>query len=170
VTKSSNHTLSLHRLTSNSSITTNFPWLSPTDNSFVLLVPYCTPTAFIPVLHLIYHWITYIASRQTNRKHRFLYCCEGMFTAPLPSNRYIRCRGNVFNDPFPSRGSIRHNVNNGLTDMNDIYVFEKCLEAFKIWRWTKKYLGIQKFNSDLSHTDTSNETSNISNGNRVPTA
>jgi hypothetical protein len=32
VTKSSNHTLSLLRLASNSSSTTNFPWLSPTDN------------------------------------------------------------------------------------------------------------------------------------------
>jgi hypothetical protein len=32
VTKSSNHTLSLHRVTSNSSSTTNFPWLSPTEN------------------------------------------------------------------------------------------------------------------------------------------
>jgi hypothetical protein len=31
-TKSSNHTLSLHRLTSNSSSTTNYPWLFPTDN------------------------------------------------------------------------------------------------------------------------------------------
>jgi hypothetical protein len=37
VTKSSNHTLSLHRLTSNSSSTANFPWLSPIDNSVVLL-------------------------------------------------------------------------------------------------------------------------------------
>jgi hypothetical protein len=32
VTKSSNHTLILHRLTSASSSITNFPWLSPTDN------------------------------------------------------------------------------------------------------------------------------------------
>jgi hypothetical protein len=45
VTKSSNNTLRLHRLTSNSS--TNFPWLSPTDNAVVLLqFPFshcCTP-------------------------------------------------------------------------------------------------------------------------------
>jgi hypothetical protein len=32
VTKYSNHILNLHRLTSNSSSTTNFQWLSPTDN------------------------------------------------------------------------------------------------------------------------------------------
>jgi hypothetical protein len=32
VIKSSSHTLSLHRPSSNSSSTTNFPWLSPTDN------------------------------------------------------------------------------------------------------------------------------------------
>jgi hypothetical protein len=37
VTKSSNHTLSLHRLTSNSSSTTNFPWLFP------VLVLHCIP-------------------------------------------------------------------------------------------------------------------------------
>jgi hypothetical protein len=28
----------------------------------------------------------YIASRRPNRKHRSLYCCEGVFTAPLHSN------------------------------------------------------------------------------------
>jgi hypothetical protein len=32
VNKSSNHALNLHRLTSNSSSATDFPWLSPTDN------------------------------------------------------------------------------------------------------------------------------------------
>jgi hypothetical protein len=37
VSKSSNHTLTLHKLASNSCSTTNFPWLSPTDNSVVLL-------------------------------------------------------------------------------------------------------------------------------------
>jgi hypothetical protein len=37
VTKSSNHTLRLHRLTSSSSSTTDFPWLSPTNSSVVHL-------------------------------------------------------------------------------------------------------------------------------------
>jgi hypothetical protein len=36
VTKSSNHTLSLHRPTSNSSSATNFPWLFPTDSILIL--------------------------------------------------------------------------------------------------------------------------------------
>jgi hypothetical protein len=35
ITKSSNHKLSLHRPTSNSSSTTNFLWLSPTQNSLI---------------------------------------------------------------------------------------------------------------------------------------
>jgi hypothetical protein len=45
VNKSSNHTLSLHRLTYNSSSTTNFPWLSPTDNwlNSHSRTLYCTP-------------------------------------------------------------------------------------------------------------------------------
>jgi hypothetical protein len=36
VTKSSNHTLNLHRMTSNSSSTVNFPWLFPADSILVL--------------------------------------------------------------------------------------------------------------------------------------
>jgi hypothetical protein len=30
--------------------------------------------------------LRYIVSRRDHRKHRFLYCCEGVFTAPLRSN------------------------------------------------------------------------------------
>jgi hypothetical protein len=42
VNKSSNHTLSFHRLTSSSSSTTrtNYPWISPTDNWTEFLFPY----------------------------------------------------------------------------------------------------------------------------------
>jgi hypothetical protein len=40
------------------------------------------------------------AWRGPHRKHRFLYCCEGMFTAPLPRNRSptvaCTCCGNAF--------------------------------------------------------------------------
>jgi hypothetical protein len=36
--KSSNHVLSLHRLTSNSSSTTNFPWISLTTNCLTVLL------------------------------------------------------------------------------------------------------------------------------------
>jgi hypothetical protein len=65
VTKSSNHTLSLHRLTSNSSSTTNFPWLSPADN-------FHTPAdCFFKLSHL--------QSRGTDRaaqKSQPLYCCQ----------------------------------------------------------------------------------------------
>jgi hypothetical protein len=38
--KSSNHTLSLHRLTSDFSSTSNFPWLSPNDNRNEFPFPY----------------------------------------------------------------------------------------------------------------------------------
>jgi hypothetical protein len=37
---------------------------------------------------LILFSTTYIVSWLTHRKHRFLYCCEGMFTAPSHSNRH----------------------------------------------------------------------------------
>jgi hypothetical protein len=51
--------LSLHRLASNSSSTTNFPWLSPTDNSHSR-----TPTNWSPGIP------RYIASGRTSRKTR----------------------------------------------------------------------------------------------------
>jgi hypothetical protein len=38
-----------------------------------------------PIL-ILAAWDHYIASRRTDRKHYFLYCCEGVFTAPLHSN------------------------------------------------------------------------------------
>jgi hypothetical protein len=44
-------------------------------------------------LTLIYGWTTYVVSRRNHRKHLFLNCCEGTFTAPLPNNRSIRCGG-----------------------------------------------------------------------------
>jgi hypothetical protein len=48
------------------------------------------------------------AWRGPHRKHHFLYCCKGMFTAPLPSKGSIRRRGNVFSDPLPSNGYTRY--------------------------------------------------------------
>jgi hypothetical protein len=69
VNKSSNHTLSLHRPTSNYSSTTNFSisdlrWL--TTELRRLLHPFRTDRA---------------------QKTQLLHCCEGMLTAPLPNNR-----------------------------------------------------------------------------------
>jgi hypothetical protein len=53
VTKSYNYTQSIHRLTSNSSSTTDFPWLSPTDNwtqfSFSDSLLYSTVRRYIPI-------------------------------------------------------------------------------------------------------------------------
>jgi hypothetical protein len=50
--KSSNHTLSLHRLTSNSSSTTNFPWISLTANCLTVMLG------------------TFLYSRYTDTHHR----------------------------------------------------------------------------------------------------
>jgi hypothetical protein len=46
--------------------------------------------AFGPILFLALWDPRYIASRRTNRKHRIVYCCEDMFTAPLPNNGCTR--------------------------------------------------------------------------------
>jgi hypothetical protein len=58
----------------------------------------------------IHDWTTYIVSRRIRRKHIFLYCCEGIFTAPLPSYRSIRCRGNMFSDRLPSNEHGADNI------------------------------------------------------------
>jgi hypothetical protein len=101
VTKSSNHTLSLHILASNSCSTINFPYLFPTDS---ILVLYYIPTLFVLPCHnfstpnsnslisVVLHWIPILwvhrnstASRDfsmslTNlrywprRKHLMYYC------------------------------------------------------------------------------------------------
>jgi hypothetical protein len=44
-----------------------------------------------------------------------LYCSEGLFTDPLPSNERpiaerAGSRGNVFIESLPSNGSMRHNI------------------------------------------------------------
>jgi hypothetical protein len=61
---------------------------------------------------LIYDWTTYTVSRRIHRKHGFLCCCDGMFTAPLPSSRSSIPRvcfcGNVFSDPLPSGPRRKH--------------------------------------------------------------
>jgi hypothetical protein len=49
MTKSSNHTLSLHRLTFHTSSTTNFPWPYSTDNSVPILL-YSVVRRCIPIL------------------------------------------------------------------------------------------------------------------------
>jgi hypothetical protein len=50
------------------------------------------------------------------RKHSLLYCWEGLFTDPLPSNgrlivARISFRGNMSTEPLPGNGSIRHSIN-----------------------------------------------------------
>jgi hypothetical protein len=94
VTKSSNHTPSLLRLTFNSSSTTNFPWLSPTDNSVVLLqfsflyslcCTYCTPCTPRDASFRIR--LSYISSARNtqHRKHS-----PSVVTTQLPSKQSQR--------------------------------------------------------------------------------
>jgi hypothetical protein len=58
----------------------------------------------------------YIASRRTDRKHRFLYCCEGVFTAPLHSNgcysivASVLVAAGMFTESLPSNMYTRHNI------------------------------------------------------------
>jgi hypothetical protein len=57
----------------------------------------------------------YNPSARITQKTQSLYCCEGLFTYPLPSNVLltIACvgsAGNVFTESLPSNGSIRHNT------------------------------------------------------------
>jgi hypothetical protein len=91
VTKSSNHTLCLHRLTStrNSSSVTNFPWLSPTDNghnchSRVSVVFRCTP--YSHSLGSVYpsNCSPYIVAARTTQ-HRKHVTCQNPFLLTLCS-------------------------------------------------------------------------------------
>jgi hypothetical protein len=97
--KSSNHTVCFHRLTSNSSSTTNFPWLFPTDswlnshsrillynfwtlnsNSLVSVALRCTPlhpnSLFFgtQLLQAIFR-VSYKPSARTTQKTPLPYCC-----------------------------------------------------------------------------------------------
>jgi hypothetical protein len=80
VTKSSNHTLCLHRLTSNSSSTTNFLWLSPTDNltqfSFSFSLLYSAVCHCIPILLTLYpsNWLPYIVAAWTTQHRKHMSC------------------------------------------------------------------------------------------------
>jgi hypothetical protein len=79
-----------------------------------LLIHFWLPSPELdPNLFRLLFCTTYIALRRTHRKQRFLYCCEGMFTAPLPSNRRpivprVCFCGNVFSESLPSNGYTRH--------------------------------------------------------------
>jgi hypothetical protein len=126
--KSSSHALSLHRLT------INFPWLSSTniwtELNWTKLSFYCTP---LYAVVFSFSWLssslkltplhrrvtdlqkTYVTCQNAwhgpHRKHNFLYCYEGMFTATLSSKKIIRCRGNsMFSDPLLSNGYTRSNI------------------------------------------------------------
>jgi hypothetical protein len=59
------------------------------SNSFLAISSKSSSTAISrirPNLFLAVWGPPYIASRRTHRKHRFLYCCDGVFTAPLHDN------------------------------------------------------------------------------------
>jgi hypothetical protein len=57
----------------------------------------------------------YNPSARTTQKTQPLYCWEGLFPDPLPSNgrttvARVCFRGNVFTESLPSNGSIRHSI------------------------------------------------------------
>jgi hypothetical protein len=103
VNKSSNHTLSLHRPTSNSSSTTDFP------------------TSDLRRLTTELRWLLQVYPLGTDhaQKAQPLHSCKGMFTLPLPSNRnpifawrgphrkqcHIIAFWNVFTEPLPGNAS-----------------------------------------------------------------
>jgi hypothetical protein len=73
-----------------------------------------------------------MVSRRTHRKHRFLYCCEGMFTAQLPSDRSIRCGGYVFSNSLPSNGHGADHMENTSCNPYSMVAcayFGRCLEV-----------------------------------------
>jgi hypothetical protein len=64
-----------------------------------------------PVLILAACDLRCIASRRTHRKHRFQYCCEGAFTAPLHCNgsySIVACLFVFAGMCFPSRCRATH--------------------------------------------------------------
>jgi hypothetical protein len=109
VTKSSNHTLSLHKLTSNSSSTSNFPWLSPTDNwlnshSRILLYSFvcrCIPIVLtlqnskfqFSNLLLATNWLSLYRLGMEHAKTRHVSDC--VFIGPLPALGMARTTENT---------------------------------------------------------------------------
>jgi hypothetical protein len=81
VTRSSNHTLNLHKLTSNSSSTTNFPWLSPTDNwpnsRSRSTTDFLYSSVLLQRLALEFHSYNSSARTSQHRKNRFPDCSRG---------------------------------------------------------------------------------------------
>jgi hypothetical protein len=113
VTKPSNRTLSLHRLTSNFSSATNIPWLSPIDSSL-------NPHSGAPI-HCSPGILRYIASGRTSRKT----LSRARMSVHWPVLQHWTWSGShrkhlsflsriviaAFFEPLPSSGSIRHNTN-----------------------------------------------------------
>jgi hypothetical protein len=117
VTKSSNHTLSFHRLTSNSSSATNFPWLYPIDNRLPYIVAARTTQHRTHKSRVILrvHWpaTQHWARRRPRTKHFFqypFYCSVHEFRA-LPRNgstcyntkhtkqlRFVECTSKTYSD------------------------------------------------------------------------
>jgi hypothetical protein len=50
------------------------------------------------------------AWRGPHKKHRLLYCCEDMFTAPFPSSKVLLLRARVFSKHLPSNGYTHYNI------------------------------------------------------------
>jgi hypothetical protein len=109
MTKSSNHTLSLHRPTSNSSSNSNFAWVSPTDKWTQLLFPYSLissrhgpRTENTALLLFRACLLGFPSDRYPSCPLARSYCCKRLFPA-LP--RYRSIRHNMFT--FPIKGMRR---------------------------------------------------------------
>jgi hypothetical protein len=122
VNKSSNHALSINRLTSNSSSTANFPWLSPTDNCFHYHYHSTTDSLYSSALLQLFTvptvaasfgiWLLYfLGTDHSVQKTQPLYCCRGI----LPRSCLANSLGadhientfhsrRVFIGPIPSNG------------------------------------------------------------------
>jgi hypothetical protein len=118
VTKSSNHTLSFHRPTSNSPLTMNFPWLSPTDNWTLSLTKQIFTSLHFTSLHFTSLHFTQlnefpfpyfpISSRHgPHRKYSFHYYCVARVLERLPSC----CLAVLWSNPLQH---IHNDWNNGM--------------------------------------------------------
>jgi hypothetical protein len=81
----------------------------------------------------------YNPSAWTMQKTQALYCWEGLFTDPLPSNgrpivARVRSRGNVFTESLPSNGSIRHSIYVPTYSLNHLHY----IRVYLLCRWFLK--------------------------------
>jgi hypothetical protein len=96
-----NHTLCLHRLTSNSSLTTNFRWLFPTDS---ILVIRCIPILLVLDSLLLQKDSRYIESDRTPRRTRVT--CKNAWCGPHRKH-LLCCQNACLLARYPTLGIVR---------------------------------------------------------------